>query len=158
MKLFLDRRTYAAAYVALFYFLLMFIGAWFIGPSSVDAIMSINLGALGASVGWLLGVAASPYNKGEGDRFRNIISAVATFTSGYGLANLNHLLNTGLSVTLWDQIQHIDLYVWLRITAFIMSFFCSFLLTYATCVYELPKDLPTPSPIDSEHLSFQKKT
>lgn len=151
MKLFLDRRTYAAASVALFYFILMFISAWVIGPTYIDAVMSINLGAFGASIGWLLGVAASPYDEGEGTRFRNIISAVATFTSGYGLANLNHFLHDAHSTNLWDQIRNLDLYIWFRIIASIMSFICSFLLTYATRAYEVPKGSLPSSPINVEH-------
>jgi hypothetical protein len=71
----------------------LFVLCFQVGKSSEDHSINVAVMAAATTVGWLLGIVASPYDQSEQKRFSSVTRAVSAFVSGYLAAKLDALVN-----------------------------------------------------------------
>jgi predicted membrane protein len=90
--------------------------------------LSASVAMMGAAIGWLLGVALSPYTRKEESSFTKYGAAVAAFGSGYLVARTDDLVKQILSSALTAVIGF-------RVALFVTAVLVSMLATHASRSY-----------------------
>lgn len=90
--------------------------------------LSASVAMVGAAIGWLLGVALSPYNEKEESSFTKYGAAVAAFSSGYLVARTDDLVKQILSSALTPVVGF-------RLALFVTALLVSMLATHASRAY-----------------------
>jgi hypothetical protein len=90
--------------------------------------LSASVAMVGAAIGWLLGVALSPYTKEEKSSFTKYGAAVAAFGSGYLVARTDDLVKQILSSALQPVVGF-------RLALFVTAVLVSMLVTHANRSY-----------------------
>jgi hypothetical protein len=90
--------------------------------------LSASVAMVGAAIGWLLGVALSPYNEKEESSFTKYGAAVAAFSSGYLVARTDDLVKQILSSALTPVVGF-------RLALFVTAVLVSMLATHASRAY-----------------------
>lgn len=70
-----------------------FVLCFYVGASATDYSLNLAIMAAATTIGWLLGIVASPYDQAEQQRFSSVTRAVSAFVSGYLAAKLDALVN-----------------------------------------------------------------
>lgn len=93
--------------------------------------LSVLVGLLGITAGWLVGILASPVNTDETKSFAKYASIVASFFSGYVLAQLEPSLREvfGSAEVLVNPIYGI------RVSLFSINFLCALITVYVYRIY-----------------------
>lgn len=78
-------------------FITLIVVACILGSSSQERALNLAFIAVGAALGWLLGILASPYGPNEKRQFSELTKAISLFVSGYGLAKIGGLVDALIS-------------------------------------------------------------
>jgi hypothetical protein len=91
-----------------------------------ERVMHIAVMVLGASLGWIISILASPYGETEQKQFSQIVKDVSVFLSGYALAKIDPIIARILSpdALLSNQTNIV------RTLLFLSAFLLSLLLTF----------------------------
>jgi hypothetical protein len=95
------KRRAGAAQGALFYaaaLVVISIAVTWVTPTNTalkvgEAAVTLAIELFGAALGWVVGVAISPYDPDEGARFAAYAGAASTFVTGYLVAKIDPLVN-----------------------------------------------------------------
>ena len=101
------------------------------GVRSPAFAMTLALGLFGVSLGWLIGLLASPYNDTELQRFATYAGVLSAFLTGYVAGKLDPIITRVLAK---DPIR-VDLVAFLRLTTFATSVVLGTLGSYAYRAY-----------------------
>ena len=101
-----------------------------LSPNVEAEALSASVAMMGAAIGWLLGVALSPYTKDEESSFTKYGTAVASFSSGYLVARTDDLVKQILSPPF-----ALSPVIGFRLALFVTSVLVSMLVTHASRSY-----------------------
>jgi len=118
------------AYSFAIYATLIWIGYLF-SSDTVEFAYTFLVGLAGAAVGNILGLLASPYNRGEKTAFSDYAKALATFVTGFLLSKLDKLL--GVAADPETLAQH-PIYG-ARVLVFIVAAATGAIITYTLRAY-----------------------
>lgn len=132
---FFSKKAIGAISVAFIIYLILLIGAVIYAENNKEMIMNIIISIFGSTVGWLLGVAASPYYLNEDTRFKTILGSIATFVSGFSLGSLKDSIDN-------VNFSKIDEYgiAEFRVMLLIISIISALQATYAIRAYDVEKE------------------
>ena len=103
-------------------------------PGPVSVPLFILSGLLGASLGWVVGILASPYDPTEKSAFGRFGQLIYGFLSGYALSKLDPVLQNAISSGTMDT--------WVVACVGLISFLIAVALTYISRRYWAPPARP----------------
>jgi hypothetical protein len=119
---------------------------WFVSePTAESRGVSFGVLILAIAIGWLLGIAVSPYNPGEKRLFTDAAKAASVFVSGYLLAKFDGLIEKALGPEMLAD--PVGTY---RVVMFVAAALFSLILTFVhrnyVAVANRPQQAPEASP------------
>lgn len=93
---------------------------------SDQKVIHIAAMVLGAALGWIIGILASPYGDTEQKQFSQLVKDVSVFLSGYALAKIDPIIARIVNP---DTLLNNPINI-LRILIFLSAFLLSLLLTF----------------------------
>lgn len=111
--------------IALFCVLLWCAQETSVAPEEKDFVIHVSIMIVGITLGWIIGIIASPYNEEEKEQFSNIVKGVTAFFSGYALAKVDPIITKILSPEVF-----LEPVVAFRAIAFLTSFLLAVVITF----------------------------
>src|SRR5262249_54299989 len=107
-------------------------------PGPVSVPLFVLSGLLGASLGWMVGILASPYDVIEKSAFGQFGTLIYGFLTGYVVSKFDPLLQKAINDGTMDT--------WVVVCVGLISFLIAITLTYVSRRYwSPPKKIPDPS-------------
>ena len=75
------------------YIVVLFICTFFVTDSPLEGALTITYNVLAGVLGWVVGMAISPYNQAEFLRFASIGKTLSAFVTGYTFSKINNILD-----------------------------------------------------------------
>ena len=71
--------------------------SFYVGETALSRVINLAVLVFGLSLGWIVGIVASPYSRREQEHFTALSQAVAVFASGYLVGKLDRLVESCLT-------------------------------------------------------------
>jgi len=99
------------------YVVLLVVALWFYPDKYLIFLGS----ALGSSMGWVLGILATPYNSGESKQLSELTKVAYGFLSGFVLSKVGTVINTVISSPDYRLIKPISVFIVVTVTAMLTA-------------------------------------
>ena len=96
-----------------------------VSPDEKEFVLHISVMVLGVTIGWVIGILASPYGEKEKEHFSTIVKGVTVFFSGYALAKIDPIITALLKPE-----SFLDPIVAFRVVAFLTSLLLALVITF----------------------------
>ena len=126
----LNYKIVATAVFAFLGFAGLSVAAWLMGADTTARVLNFVFLILAVSLGWLIGIIASPYSASEEKQFSVLVKAASAFGSGYLVAKLDPLVTAMLAPG-----QMRDPLAAFRGASFVAAFVLAWILTFVFRAY-----------------------
>jgi len=146
-----------AGSASIVFFIFLFIASFVMGSTNVQFVMNLLWVIFGCTLGWLIGLIISPYNKDEQSEFSTYSKAFVAAVSGYMVSKFDKVIEHYVDHLVQDNFAFDDV-ARFRITGAFISFVATMLLTHAGRRYwrkigekeNKPTDNPPPADADKQ--------
>lgn len=133
----MNYKLYASATCAALLIVALIFVALVVGDSSLAVALNMAVLILGLSLGWMVGIIASPYDAAEQQQFSTMAKAVTVFFSGYAAGKVDALVTTLFSPAFALESAH-----GFRIVGSLSAFTISLAITFIFRRYALLPNAP----------------